>query len=83
MDLRWEQRREWRGKPCHAPFFFIGSQNDVDLEAWHGEDPLGAIRHQYTDVRRIEMLPHAGHMIQLERASDVTRLMVEYLRDLA
>ena len=82
MDLRWEQRRAWRGIPNSRPFFFIGSENDVDLEAWHGADPLGQIRQQYSDVRRIEMLPHAGHMIQLERAGDVARLMVEFVGSL-
>lgn len=82
MDLRWEQRRGWRDLPNGRPFFFIGSENDVDLEAWHGADPIGAIHRHYSDVRRIEMLPHAGHMIQLERADDVARLMVEFVRSL-
>lgn len=82
MDLRWAQRQAWRGLSSSRPFFFIGSENDVDLEAWHGADPIGAIGQQYTDVRRIEMLPHAGHMIQLERAADVSRLMVEFVRSL-
>lgn len=82
MDLRWHQRAPWREIPNTRPFFFIGSENDVDLEAWHGDDPLGAIHRQYTDVRRIEMLPKAGHMIQLERPDDVGRLMVEFLSEL-
>lgn len=83
MDLRWAQRSAWRGIPNTRPFFFIGSDNDVDLEAWHGADPLGEIHEQYTDIRRIEMLPHAGHMIQLERHADVTPLMTEFLATLA
>ncbi|MHB9879326.1 alpha/beta fold hydrolase [Pacificimonas sp. ICDLI1SI03] len=82
MDLRWHQRAPWRGKPNTRPFYFIGSENDVDLEAWHGDDPIGAIQEQYSDVRRIEMLPKAGHMIQLERPDDVGRLMVEFLAEL-
>jgi pimeloyl-ACP methyl ester carboxylesterase len=82
MDLRWAQRQAWRETPSLPPFFFIGSANDVDLEAWHGEDPLAAIHTQYADVRRIEMLPRAGHMIQLERPDDVSRLMVEFLDSL-
>ncbi len=82
MDLRWAQRAAWRETPNPRPFFFIGSENDVDLEAWHGDDPLNAIHAQYADVRRIEMLPHAGHMIQLERPHEVGRLMVEFLGSL-
>lgn len=82
MDLRWAQRAAWRHGPNTRPFFFIGSENDVDLEAWHGDDPIGAIPRQYSDVRRIEMLPKAGHLIQLERADEVSRLMVEFLGEL-
>lgn len=82
MDLRWAQRAAWRHQPNSRPFFFIGSENDVDLEAWHGDDPLGAIPRHYSDVRRIEMLPRAGHLIQLERAEEVSRLMVEFLGEL-
>jgi len=82
MDLRWAQRAAWRHGPNTRPFFFIGSENDVDLEAWHGDDPLGAIPTRYSDVRRIEMLPKAGHLIQLERADEVSRLMVEFLGEL-
>jgi pimeloyl-ACP methyl ester carboxylesterase len=82
MDLRWAQRAAWRHAPTTRPFFFIGSENDVDLEAWHGDDPLGAIPRHHADVRRIEMLPRAGHLIQLERANEVGRLMVEFLGEL-
>ena len=83
MDLRWEQRAAWRHDPNPVPFYFIGSENDVDLEAWHGDDPIGAIKEQYEQVRRVEMLPKAGHLIQLERAADVTRLWLEFLDDIA
>ena len=79
MDLRWAQRAEWRTRPNPRPFFFIGSENDVDLEVWHGDNPIAAIPSHHADVRRIEMLPHAGHMIQLERPQAVSRLMVEFL----
>ncbi|WP_157219645.1 alpha/beta fold hydrolase [Flavisphingomonas formosensis] len=82
MDLRWHQRAPYRGLKCTVPFYFIGSENDVDLEVWHGDGPIEAIREHYEDVRRVEMLPKAGHMIQLERSADVTRLMVEFLNDI-
>ena len=82
MDLRWEQRRRFYGTPNPVPFFFIGSENDTDLEAFHGHDPLGKIKDQYADVRAIKMVPHAGHMIQLERSDAVNALLVEYLRSL-
>ena len=83
MDLRWHQRAPFRGRKCVVPFYFIGSVHDVDLEAWHGDEPLARIADQYEDARRIEMIKGAGHLMQLERSDEVTRLMAEFLDDIA
>jgi len=82
MDLRWAQRQPLYGKPNPVPFYFIGSENDTDLEAFHGDDPLGKIKHQYSDVRGIDMVPRAGHMLQLERSAEVNKLIVGFLKTL-
>lgn len=83
MDLRWHQRAPYRGLKCRVPFFFIGSEHDVDLEAWHGPDPVAEIHNQYEDVRRIEMIPDAGHLMQLEQSDRVTGLILEYLETIS
>lgn len=82
MDLRWEQRRRFEGVPNPVPFYFIGSENDTDLEAFHGHDPLARLKDQYSDLRGVAMVPHAGHMVQMERASDVNALMLGFLETL-
>jgi pimeloyl-ACP methyl ester carboxylesterase len=82
MDLRWEQRRAFRGKKNKVPFYFIGSEHDVDLEAWHGPDPIGEIHNQYEDVRGIVMLQGAGHLMQMEKPKEVTALILEFLATL-
>jgi pimeloyl-ACP methyl ester carboxylesterase len=82
MDLRWAQRRRYEGSKNAAPFFFIGSERDCDLEAWHGEDPLSALRSQYADVRGVAMLPNAGHMMQMERPGEVNERMLHFLGQL-
>lgn len=82
MDLRWHQRAPYRGRKCAVPFYFIGSVHDVDLEAWHGAHPLAQIAEQYEDVRRIEMIEGAGHLMQLERSDEVTQLMGRFLADI-
>ena len=76
MDLRWAQRRQFEGMKNPAPFFFIGSERDCDLEAWHGDDPLGQLRLQYEDVRGVAMLAEAGHMMQMERPAEVNEWIV-------
>lgn len=82
MDLRWQQRRRFEGVPNPVPFYFLTSENDTDMEAFHGEDPLAQLPRQYSDLRRVEILPRAGHMLQMERAPEVSALMLEFLRDL-
>lgn len=79
MDIRWEQRRAFEGVKSTPPFYFIGSENDVDLEAWHGDDPIAHIPHHHADVRAVRMLPKAGHMMQLERTPEVNATLVEFL----
>lgn len=79
MDIRWQQRAAWRGQASAVPFHFIGSENDVDLEAWHGDDPLGTLSQHWSDVQSVRMVPRAGHMLQLERSADVTAALLEIL----
>lgn len=83
MDIRWHQRTAWRGKTSAVPFHFIGSENDVDLEAWHGDDPLGTLSAHWSNVRSVQMVPKAGHMLQLERSDEVTSAMLEILQEYA
>ena len=64
------------------PAYFIGSEQDVDLEGFHGDDPIGLMRAQFPDLRRVEMIAQAGHMVQLEKPDDVNRLLLEYLADI-
>ena len=82
MDLRWAQRKPFEGVKNKAPFFFIGSEQDVDLEGFHGDDPLGQLRLQYEDVRGVAMLAEAGHMMQMERPAEVNGWILKFLAQL-
>ena len=82
MDLRWQQRRAFEGVKNPVPFYFIGSERDCDLEAWHGDDPLGALRQQYVEVRGVAMLSEAGHMMQMERPREVNEWLLRFLSEL-
>jgi pimeloyl-ACP methyl ester carboxylesterase len=82
MDLRWAQRKPFDGKNNPAPFFFIGSEQDVDLEGFHGDDPLGQLRSQYSDLREVAMIKNAGHVVQMEKPNEVNALMLGFLETL-
>lgn len=82
MDLKWEQRRPFEGRSCPAPGFFIGSEQDADLEGFHGDDPIALFRAQFPDTRAVDMVPQAGHTVQMERPAEVNRLLLGYLEDI-
>ncbi len=82
MDLKWEQRKPFEGVQSPVPAYFIGSERDTDLEGFHGDDPIGLMRAQFPDLRRVEMIPEAGHMVQLERSLEVNQLLTEYLEQI-
>lgn len=78
-DLCWQQRRTYDRELVTVPYCFIGSEADIDLAVWHGEQPLERFAEYYADIRGIRMLDGAGHMLQLERPKVVAKTMLELL----
>ncbi|NND69128.1 MAG: alpha/beta fold hydrolase, partial [Halioglobus sp.] len=82
MDMKWEQRRPFEGVQSEVPAYFVGSEHDVDLEGFHGDDPISLMRAIFPDLREVRMIPGAGHMMQLEVANEVNAILLEYLADI-
>ena len=82
MDLKWRQRKPYEGVQSKVPAYFIGSEQDVDLEGFHGDDPISLMRAQFPDLRRVEMIQNAGHMVQLEKSDEVNVLLLDYLQQI-
>ena len=64
------------------PAYFLGSEHDVDLEGFHGDDPISLMRAIFPDLREVRMIPGAGHMVQLEASDQVNAILIDYLRDI-
>ena len=64
------------------PAYFLGSENDVDLEGFHGDDPIEQMRAIFPELRQVRMIPGAGHMMQLEASGQVNAILLEYLADI-
>ncbi len=82
MDLKWVQRKPFEGATCPVPAYFIGSEQDCDLEGFHGPDPIGLMRAQFPDLREVAMIKNAGHLVQMERPAEVNTLLLKYLADI-
>lgn len=79
MDLSWEYRKSYAGRKNPVPYYFIGSEQDTDLEGWHGPDPLNRLDEHYADLRAVRMIENAGHMMQMEKPGETTAAMLEFL----
>jgi pimeloyl-ACP methyl ester carboxylesterase len=82
MDIKWAQRKPFEGVQSTVPAYFLGSEQDVDLEGFHGDDPLGQMRAIFPQLRDVRMIPKAGHMVQLEASDAVNAAMLDYLADI-
>lgn len=83
FDLKWAQRRPFEGVTSPVPAYFLGSEHDVDLEGFHGEDPIGKMREIFPELRQVRMIPGAGHMVQLEASDEVNAAMLGFLADIS
>jgi len=82
MDLKWQQRRPYENVQSAVPAFFIGSERDIDLAAFHGDDPIALMRAQFPDLRAVEMIPKAGHLVQMENPQAVNACLLQFLETL-
>lgn len=82
MDIKWAQRKPYEGVQSEVPAFFIGSEHDIDLEAFHGDDPISLMRAQFPDLREVAMIPGAGHLVQMERPREVNDYLLKFLDSL-
>ena len=83
MDIKWAQRKPYEGVQSEVPAYFLGSENDVDLEGFHGDDPISQMRAIFPRLRQVRMIPAAGHMVQLEASEQVNAVLLEYLREIS
>ena len=54
----------------------------MDLEGFHGDDPISLMRAIFPDLRQVRMIPGAGHMVQLEASAEVNEILLDYLGEL-
>jgi pimeloyl-ACP methyl ester carboxylesterase len=79
MDIKWRQRKPFEGVQSQVPAWFIGSERDVDLEGFHGEDPIGLMRAIFPNLVDVQMIPKSGHMLPLEAADELNGVLLDYL----
>jgi len=81
FDLDWERDAPYEGSPLGVPTLFVAGANDPVIEM-RGAAGLDRMRALVPDLRGVHLLPGTGHWVQQERADEVNRLVVAFLRSL-
>lgn len=82
MDIKWQERKALENIISNVPAYFLGSEQDVDLEGFHGDDPISLMRKPFPNLRKVEMIADAGHMVQLEKSEQVNTHLINFLDDI-
>ncbi|MEM7435884.1 MAG: alpha/beta hydrolase [Myxococcota bacterium] len=83
MDRDWHDLPELDDMKIEQPSMFLAGEHDSVLRYAVGMNLMDAMDPYYTDLRRKEIIPGAGHWVQQERPNDVNAAVLGFLRSLA
>ena len=82
LRRNWELCGPWRGQPIRQPSLFIAGSRDGVLRFPAAKSQLDAYPKTLPGLRGSHILDGAGHWVQQERAAEVNRLLIEFLKGL-
>jgi pimeloyl-ACP methyl ester carboxylesterase len=82
LDRNYFNNERFAGAKIEVPSFFVAGARDCDMEGFSGHDPFAAMRALVPDLRAAELVPEAGHLLQMERPAAVNALIVDWLGSL-
>ncbi|MFJ1455122.1 alpha/beta fold hydrolase [Nocardia sp. N2S4-5] len=78
LDRNWELTADLP-TTVPVPTYFLYGENDPDMEGFSGRDPLATLRAHVPDLRVVEKVAGAGHLVQLERTGAVNDFLIAHL----
>ncbi|WP_378731591.1 alpha/beta hydrolase [Nocardia brasiliensis] len=82
LDRNWELTADYADASVTVPAYFLYGDRDPDMEGFSGRDPLATLRRYVPELREVTKIADAGHLVQLERATEVDALLTAHLRQL-
>ena len=82
LRRNWELGGPWRGQPIRQPSQFIAGSRDGVLRFPAAKSQLEAYPKTLPGLRGSHILEGAGHWVQQERAAEVNKLLVDFLKGL-
>lgn len=81
LDRNWELTAEYATAVPRVPVHFLYGENDPDMEGFSGRNPLDTMRALLPDLRAVERVAGAGHLVQLERTAEVNAFLLRALAE--
>ena len=82
LRRNWELGGPWRGQPIRQPSMFIAGSRDGVLRFPAAKGQLDAYPKTLPGLRGSHILDGAGHWVQQERAAEVNKLLIDFLKGL-
>jgi pimeloyl-ACP methyl ester carboxylesterase len=77
-DINWYIGEKYADKNVEPPALFISGESDPVMEAAAAE-ALERMKSRVTDLRGIKIVPKAGHFVQLEKPSETSKVILEFI----
>lgn len=81
LDRNWELTAEYATVVPRVPVHFLYGENDPDMKGFSGRNPLETMRALLPDLRAVEQVAGAGHLVQLERTAEVNAFLLRALAE--
>jgi pimeloyl-ACP methyl ester carboxylesterase len=81
-DRNWELGEPYADENIEVPALFLAGANDLVLKMI-ASDALDVMRARVPDLRGIELVPDAGHFVQMEQPLATNRALLKFLAELA
>jgi pimeloyl-ACP methyl ester carboxylesterase len=82
LRRNWELGGPWRGQPIRQPSLFIAGSRDGVLRFPAAQAQLDAFPKTLPGLSGSHILDGAGHWVQQERAAEVNKLLIDFLKSL-
>jgi pimeloyl-ACP methyl ester carboxylesterase len=82
LDRNWELTGAWRHAPVLVPALYMAGEQDAVVDFLGVRAGLGLLRGMAPRLLDPVLLPGCGHWIQQERPDEVSKAMIDFIRDL-
>lgn len=77
-DRNWELGEPWADANIEVPALFISGADDIVLDMV-GPDAIEVMKRRVPDLRGIELIPEAGHFVQMEQPEATNAALLKFL----